>query len=276
MREIKIGNVSIGGGGLTLFAGPCVIEDAHLTMDIAVILKEITTKAGVPFVFKASYDKANRTSLCSFRGPGIKEGLKILAAIRAKIDVPILTDVHRFEDIPAVSEVCDIVQIPAFLCRQTDFVLDVARYAKVINIKKGQFLAPADVEKIIEKVESTGNKNIVITERGASFGYNNLVTDIRALPLMRAFGYPVVFDGTHSVQLPAACGNVSGGDRTMVPYLCRAAVAAGVDGVFLETHPEPSKALCDGANSIQLDNIYRLLTSLKMIDKIAKEVIANG
>lgn len=277
MNIIKIGDITMGGQHpFVLFAGPCVIEDEALTREIAAALREMTRSLNIPLVFKASYDKANRTSLNSFRGPGIEAGLAILARIRSDLNLPIITDVHRFEDIEAVSEICDVVQVPAFLCRQTDFVMEVARKAGVINIKKGQFLAPADVRHIIEKASAAGNENIIITERGASFGYNNLVTDVRAFPIMRAFGYPVVFDGTHSVQLPASCGNASGGDREMVPYLCRAAVAAGVDGIFLETHPRPEQARCDGQNSVHLSSLPRLLASLNKIDKITKGTMIYG
>ena len=271
VKTIKIGKVLIGGNlPFVLFAGPCVIENERFTREIALALIEITRIQKIPFVFKASYDKANRTSGDSYRGVGLKKGLDILAKIRDDYKVPVLTDVHRFEDITAVSSICDVVQVPAFLCRQTDFVMEVARQAKVVNIKKGQFLAPNDVEHIIKKVKAAGNENIIITERGASFGYNNLVTDMRALPIMRSFGEPVVFDGTHSVQLPAGNGNASGGDRQMVPYLCRSAVAAGVDGIFLETHPNPDKALCDGPNSVRLDSLMDALAVLKKIDVIVK------
>ncbi|MEI7591402.1 MAG: 3-deoxy-8-phosphooctulonate synthase [Deltaproteobacteria bacterium] len=277
MNKVAIGNILLGGATpFVLFAGPCVIENEQLTREIALVLKEITIAIDVPFVFKASYDKANRTAVTSYRGVGIKNGLDILAKIRSDYNIKILTDVHRFEDIRAVCEICDVVQVPAFLCRQTDFIIEVAKYAKAINIKKGQFMAPADVKHIISKAKAGGNNNVIITERGTSFGYNNLVTDMRAFPIMRSFGFPVVFDATHSVQLPASCGDVSGGEREMVPYLCRAAIGAGVDGIFLETHPDPDKALCDGANSIKLNEMASLLKTLKGIDAITKRVINNG
>jgi 2-dehydro-3-deoxyphosphooctonate aldolase (KDO 8-P synthase) len=224
----------------------------------------------IPFIFKASYDKANRTSIKAYRGPGLQDGLKILKNIKEKIGVPILSDVHRFEEIDAAAAVLDIMQVPAFLCRQTDFVVQIAKKAKIVNVKKGQFLAPWDIANIIEKIKAAGNEEIMITERGVSFGYNNLVFDVRALPIMRAMGYPVIFDATHSVQLPGGAGTASSGQRDMVPYLARAAVAAGVDGIFMEVHPDPEKALCDGANSLYLNTLEELLTSLKKIDETVK------
>ena len=263
--------VAIGGdGGFVLIAGPCVVEDLQGTRDIARYLKDLTEQLDIPFVFKASYDKANRTSAKSFRGPGMKEGLRILRGIREEFGIPVLSDVHRFEEINDAAEVLDIMQVPAFLCRQTDFIVEVARRAKVINIKKGQFLAPWDISNVIEKAESVGNRNIIITERGASFGYNNLVSDFRSIPVMRGMGYPVVYDGTHSVQLPGGAGTSSGGQREMVPYLTRAAIAVGVDGLFLEVHPDPDRALCDGPNSLRLDMLPGLLKTLKEIDRIVK------
>lgn len=272
MKQVKLNNFEIGGqSGFVLIAGPCVIENESAALEIAAFLKQLTSELKIPFVFKASYDKANRTSINSYRGPGLQSGLKILKNIKEKIGVPVLSDVHRFEEIEAAAAVLDIMQVPAFLCRQTDFVVEIARKAKIINVKKGQFLAPWDVENIIQKIKSTGHDNILITERGASFGYNNLVFDVRALPIMRAMGYPVVFDATHSVQLPGGAGTVSGGQREMVPYLARAAVAAGVDGLFMEVHPDPEKALCDGANSIYLRSLEKLLKSLKKIDETAKD-----
>ncbi|MDX9746464.1 MAG: 3-deoxy-8-phosphooctulonate synthase [Syntrophales bacterium] len=273
MEQVVINErVAIGGQreGIVLIAGPCVIEDQQSTRDTACYLKNLTEELGIPFVFKASYDKANRTSSDSFRGPGLTEGLRILKAIRDELKIPVLSDVHRFEEIGPASEVLDIVQIPAFLCRQTDFIVEVARQAKVINIKKGQFLAPRDIANVIAKAETTGNHKIIVTERGVSFGYNNLVSDFRSLPLMRALGYPVVYDGTHSVQLPGGTGKASGGEREMVPYLARAAVAVGVDGLFLEVHPNPDRALCDGPNSLQLETLPFLLKVLKEIDGIVK------
>jgi len=272
MKQIKLNNDVIGGdAGFALIAGPCVIENEASAMEIAAYLKELTSKLGIPYIFKASYDKANRTSINSYRGPGSLKGLEILKNVKEKIGVPILSDVHRFEEIESAASVLDVMQVPAFLCRQTDFVVEVARKAKIINVKKGQFLAPWDVRNIIEKVRETGNENILITERGASFGYNNLVFDVRSLPLMRAMGYPVVFDATHSVQLPGGMGNASGGQRDMVQFLSRAAVAAGVDGIFMEVHPDPEKALCDGPNSLYLSSLEELLTTLKKIDAIVKK-----
>ncbi len=273
MKQVTLNNFTIGDQtGFVLIAGPCVLENEAAAMEIASYLKELTTKLQIPFIFKASYDKANRTSVHSYRGPGVQDGLKILKNIKEKIGVPVLSDVHRFEEMDAAAEVLDIMQVPAFLCRQTDFVVEIAKKAKIVNVKKGQFLAPGDVVNIIEKIKSAGNENILITERGASFGYNNLVFDVRALPIMRAMGYPVIFDATHSVQLPGGAGTASGGERQMVPYLARAAVAAGVDGIFMEVHPDPEKALCDGANSLYLNSLEELLTTLKKIDEITKKI----
>jgi 2-dehydro-3-deoxyphosphooctonate aldolase (KDO 8-P synthase) len=272
MERIVINErVAMGAnGGFVLIAGPCVVEDEQGTHEIARYLKALTGELEIPFIFKASYDKANRTSGNSFRGPGLTEGLRILKEIRDEFEIPVLSDVHRFEEIGPAAEVLDVMQVPAFLCRQTDFIVEVARKAKVINIKKGQFLAPWDISNVIEKAQSAGNKNIIITERGVSFGYNNLVSDFRSLPLMRALGYPVIYDGTHSVQLPGGSGTSSGGQREMVPCLTRAAVAVGVDGLFLEVHPDPDRALCDGPNSLRLDTLPGLLKTLKDIDRIVK------
>ncbi len=271
MRQISLGDMVIGGDApFVLIAGPCVIEDGVKTERIARYLKNLARELDVPLIFKASYDKANRSSIHSFRGPGLKEGLDILRGIREGLSVPVLSDVHRFEEIEDASKVLDIMQIPAFLCRQTDFVMEVARVAGIINIKKGQFIAPWDVSNIVDKVVSSGNKNILITERGASFGYNNLVADMRSLPILREMGYPVVFDATHSVQLPGGAGDSSGGNREMAVYLARAAVATGVDGLFLEVHPDPECARCDGPNSLYLDSLPALLGLLKEIDKIVK------
>jgi 2-dehydro-3-deoxyphosphooctonate aldolase (KDO 8-P synthase) len=272
MKYVQLDGDLIGGGkGFVLIAGPCVIETESSALEIADFLKALTSKWGIPFIFKASYDKANRTSIHSYRGPGCEKGLAILKRVKEKIGVPVLSDVHRFEEIEPASTVLDVMQVPAFLCRQTDFVMEVARKAKVINVKKGQFLAPWDVRNIVEKIKDAGNENILITERGASFGYNNLVFDVRALPIMRAMGYPVIFDATHSVQLPGGMGNASGGQREMVPFLARAAVAAGVDGIFMEVHPDPEKALCDGPNSLSLNSLEGLLSMLKRIDETVKQ-----
>ena len=272
MKTIKIENVKIGGNApFVLIAGPCVIEDEKTTLAIASKLKSLTNKLNIPFVFKASYDKANRTSIKSYRGPGIKKGLPVLAKVKKRFHLPVLTDVHCKEDVKEVAKVADIIQIPAFLCRQTDLVLEVAKTGKNINIKKGQFLAPWDVKQIIDKAASTGNKNITITERGASFGYNNLVVDFRAIPLIRQMGCPVIFDATHSVQIPGGLGSASGGQREMVEYLARAAVAVGVDGIFMEVHSNPAKALCDGPNSLSLKNLHALLKQLKEVDRVVKK-----
>lgn len=272
MRQIILNDMVIGDGApFVLIAGPCVIEEEETTRGIALFLKNITSQLKIPFIFKASYDKANRTSVDSFRGPGIKKGLQILAAIKKDLGVHILSDVHRFEEIKPAAEVIDVIQVPAFLCRQTDFVIEVARNARIVNIKKGQFLAPWDVKNILVKASSTGNENIMITERGATFGYNNLVADYRSLPILREMGYPVIFDATHSVQLPGGMGTASGGQNDMVPYLSRAAVAVGVDGLFLEVHPNPECAKCDGPNSVRLDSLSNLLRTLMEIDGIIKE-----
>lgn len=277
MRKVNVGGIEIGGGEpFVLIAGPCVIEGEKVTRRVAARLKEITSELGIPLIFKSSYDKANRTSLRSFRGPGLDRGLKILQAIREEIGIPVLSDVHRFEEIERASEVLDVAQIPAFLCRQTDFVLELARHARVVNIKKGQFLAPWDVQNVVRKVESTGNRNILITERGASFGYNNLVSDMRSIPILRSMGYPVVFDATHSVQLPGGAGEASGGERAMAVFLARAAAAVGVDALFMEVHPDPDRARCDGPNSLALDTLRDLLVTLKGIDGLVKNDMRKG
>jgi 2-dehydro-3-deoxyphosphooctonate aldolase (KDO 8-P synthase) len=276
MRQIILDDMVIGGGApFILIAGPCVIEDEETTRETAIFLKDITDRLKLPFIFKASYDKANRTSMNSFRGPGMAKGLRILSDIKKDLGIKILSDVHRFEEIGPASEILDVMQVPAFLCRQTDFIIEVARRARVVNIKKGQFLAPWDVTNILLKASSTGNENIMVTERGATFGYNNLVVDYRSLPLMREMGYPVIFDATHSVQLPGGMGTASGGQNDMVPHLSRAAVAVGVDGIFLEVHREPEYAKCDGPNSVRLDSLYDLLSTLMQIDGIIKKMKAE-
>ncbi len=272
MKKVNVGGIKVGGGEpFVLIAGPCVIESEKLARRVAGSLKEMTGELGIPFIFKSSYDKANRTSIRSFRGPGLDRGLKILGAIRKEFGIPVLSDVHRFEEIEKAAAVLDVAQIPAFLCRQTDFVMELARHAKVVNVKKGQFLAPWDVENVVRKVESAGNRNILITERGASFGYNNLVSDMRSIPILRRMGYPVVFDATHSVQLPGGAGEASGGERAMAVFLARAAVAVGVDALFLEVHPNPDRARCDGPNSLALDSLRDLLVTLKGIDGLVKK-----
>lgn len=255
-----------------LIAGPCVVESEQLQIDTAGTLKEITTELGIPFIFKSSYDKANRSSGKSFRGPGMQEGLRILSEVRRQLGVPVLTDVHTEQEIPEVASVVDVLQTPAFLCRQTDFIYAVARAGKPVNIKKGQFLAPADMKNVVDKArEASGADNILVCERGASFGYNNLVSDMRSLAIMRNTGCPVVFDATHSVQLPGGQGTSSGGQREFVPVLARAAVAAGISGVFMETHPDPSKALSDGPNAWPLHMMKALLAILKQVDILVKK-----
>jgi len=271
VRQIVLRDMVIGGDApLVMISGPCVIEDGVKTEKIARYLKDLAGELDIPFIFKASYDKANRTSISSFRGPGLEEGLDILRGIREGLGVPVLSDVHRFEEIEDASKVLDIMQIPAFLCRQTDFLIAVARAAGIVNVKKGQFVAPWDVSNIVDKITSTGNNNVLITERGVDFGYNNLVADMRSLPILRKMGYPVIFDATHSVQLPGGAGGASGGDREMAVYLARAAVATGIDGLFLEVHPDPECALCDGPNSLYLDSLPSFLEMLKKIDGIVK------
>jgi len=253
-----------------LIAGPCVIESEALVMEVAGRMRELTRELGIPYVFKASYDKANRSSKGSFRGPGIEEGLRILAQVRRELGVPVLTDVHEDTPLAEVASVVDVLQTPAFLCRQTNFIVNTAAQGKPVNIKKGQFLSPWEMRNVVEKARSTGNGQIMVCERGFSFGYNNLVADMRSLAVMRETGCPVVFDATHSVQLPGGQGSASGGQREFVPVLARAAVAAGVSGVFMETHPDPSKALSDGPNAWPLDRMRALLTVMKEIDAAVK------
>jgi 2-dehydro-3-deoxyphosphooctonate aldolase (KDO 8-P synthase) len=269
MQQIKIDNLTIGRGSpLVLISGPCVIEDYETTRRIAAQLKETTDRLEMPFIFKASFDKANRTSVDAFRGPGLTEGLRVLQEIKKEFGIPILSDVHRICEIPAAARVLDIIQVPAFLCRQTDVIVEVAKSGKPVNIKKGQFLAPWDIANVVAKVTSAGNRRILITERGTMFGYNNLVVDFRGFMIMRQTGYPVIFDATHSVQLPGGAGNSSAGQREYAPMLARAAVAAGVDGVFMEVHTNPEQALCDGPNSLKLDTLYKLLARLKTIHNL--------
>ena len=266
VKPINIDNLIIGGGSpLVLISGPCVIEDYETTREIAAHLKDTTDKLEMPFIFKASFDKANRTSITAFRGPGLTEGLRVLKEIKKEFGIPILSDVHRICEIPAAAGVLDIIQIPAFLCRQTDVIVQVAKSGRPVNIKKGQFMAPWDMANVVEKITSAGNRRILITERGTMFGYNNLVVDFRGFMIMRQTGYPVIFAATHSVQLPGGAGKSSGGQRDYAPMLARAAVAAGVDGVFMEVHTNPEQALCDGPNSLKLDTIYNLLSRLKTI-----------
>jgi 2-dehydro-3-deoxyphosphooctonate aldolase (KDO 8-P synthase) len=256
---------------LFLLAGPCVIESPELTLEIAGRLKEITGRLGVPFVFKASFDKANRSSGASYRGPGLEGGLDVLARVRSEIGVPVLTDVHEDTPLDEVAEVVDVLQTPAFLCRQTNFIIGVSSQGKPVNIKKGQFLSTWEMQNVVDKARSTGNTQIMVCERGFSFGYNNLVSDMRSLAVMRSTGCPVVFDATHSVQLPGGRGDASGGQREFVPVLARAAVAAGVAGVFMETHPEPAKAKSDGPNAWPLERMAPLLTTLVELDLAVKK-----
>ena len=255
---------------LFLIAGPCVVESPQLTQDVAGALKEITGALGIPFVFKASYDKANRSSRKSFRGPGMEQGLKVLADVKRQHGVPVLTDVHEDTPLGEVAAVVDVLQTPAFLVRQTNFIVNACSQGKPVNIKKGQFLSPWEMSNVVEKARSTGNADIMVCERGFSFGYNNLVSDMRALSVMRGFGAPVVFDATHSVQLPGGKGTASGGQREFVPVLARAAVAAGVSGIFMETHPDPDKALSDGPNAWPLPRMKELLSLLVELDRSVK------
>ena len=268
MRQISVKNIKIGDKNpLALIAGPCVIESERLCLETAKRIKEIAAKYDFPYIFKSSFDKANRLSIDSYRGPGIKKGLEVLNKVKQQLKVPILSDVHCQKDLAEAAKVLDIIQIPAFLSRQTDIVVAAAKTGRAINIKKGQFLAPWDILPIIKKIESTGNKSILITERGVCFGYNNLVSDLRSLGIMREFGYPVIYDATHSVQLPGAKTKSSGCQRQFVAGLSRAAVAFGCDGLFLEVHPEPDRAPCDGPNMINLAQLERLLKQIKRIEK---------
>ena len=254
-----------------LIAGPCVIESESHCFQIASRLKKITQALGVPFIFKASYDKANRTSLTSYRGPGISQGLKILARVRKELDLPILSDVHEVSQVNLAGEVLDVLQIPAYLSRQTDLIVSAATTGKIVNIKKGQFMAPKDVAHAVEKAKSTGNRKVLVTERGTSFGYNNLVVDFKSLPLMRDLGVPVIFDATHSVQLPGGAGEASSGESSFIPYLARAAVAVGVDGLFLEVHQDPENALSDGSNSLRIELLEDMLLCLQRLDLLTKK-----
>jgi 2-dehydro-3-deoxyphosphooctonate aldolase (KDO 8-P synthase) len=265
VRQIKAGGVAFGGKKLVFIAGPCVIESVEGTMDLAARLVKLAEELDVPLVFKASFDKANRTSADSYRGPGLAEGLAVLREVRDRFRVPVLTDIHEPGQAAAAAEVADILQIPAFLCRQTDLVAAAAETGKTVNVKKGQFLAPEDMANVIDKIRGAGNDRIILTERGASFGYHNLVADMRSLLIMREFGYPVVFDATHSVQRPGGAGKMSGGDGRWAPALARAAVATGVDGVFMETHVNPAEALSDKANAVAFKDLKRLWRTLLAI-----------
>lgn len=270
-KKVTVAGLEIGQGRpLVVIAGPCVIESRESALRHASFLKGVADRVGLSFIYKSSYDKANRTSLASYRGPGIEKGLEILAEVKKRIGVPVLTDIHEKEQVAPAGEVVDILQIPAFLCRQTDFVLAVARSGKAVNIKKGQFLAPWDVRNVVEKIVSTGNDQVMVTERGVCFGYNNLVSDMRSLVVMQELGYPVVLDATHSLQLPGGLGKVSGGERRFIPALARAGVAVGIDALFMEVHEDPDRALSDGPNSLPLKDVEELLKVVKEIDGIVK------
>jgi 2-dehydro-3-deoxyphosphooctonate aldolase (KDO 8-P synthase) len=270
MKTIRVGKFILGGQGRPLFviAGPCVIENEAMVLRTAAKLAEICEDLAIPFIFKCSFDKANRTAGDSFRGPGLKRGLAILAKVKKRLGVPVLTDVHEIAQCKPASEVCDVLQIPAFLCRQTDLIQAAARTGRCVNVKKGQFLAPSDMRNAIQKITAVGGRSILLTERGSSFGYNNLVADMRSLPIMREFGWPVVFDATHSVQSPGGGGKFTSGDRRMAPVLARAAVAAGCDGVFFEAHPNPDRALSDAANQLPLSEVGPLLEILCNIQSV--------
>jgi 2-dehydro-3-deoxyphosphooctonate aldolase (KDO 8-P synthase) len=271
VRAVSIGGFAVGGGHpFALIAGPCVIESAAHALDVAGALKEIASRCGVPLVFKASYDKANRTSRGSFRGPGLENGLRTLADVKARTGLPILTDIHEPGHAPAAAEVVDVLQIPAFLCRQTDLLTAAARTGKVVNVKKGQFLAPQDMRHVIQKITAEGNESVLVTERGVSFGYNNLVVDVRAFPILRSFGYPVVFDVTHSLQLPGAGDGVTAGLAEYIDPLASAGIAAGVDAVFMEVHEEPSRAKSDAGNALRLDALEPLLRKLTRIERAVR------
>ncbi|MBP2649999.1 MAG: 2-dehydro-3-deoxyphosphooctonate aldolase [Firmicutes bacterium] len=272
MNAVTVQNISIGKKNpLVLIAGPCVIESPERTLKIGQAVKEIADRLGIPYIFKASYDKANRSSFKSFRGPGIEDGLAILAKIKEELKVPVLSDIHSIEQVDPAASVLDVMQIPAFLCRQTDLVYKAATTQKPVNVKKGQFLSPNDMKNVIQKIREAGNENILLTERGATFGYNNLVVDMRSLPIMRSFGFPVVFDATHSVQLPGGAGTTSSGQREYVEYLTRAAVAAGVDALFMEVHDNPAEALSDGPNMLYLEQIEPLLKDVLAIDAVVRK-----
>ncbi len=267
---MQLGPISIGGGSLVLIAGPCVIESRTHALQLAASIRDVARRCGLPFIFKASFDKANRTSVRSFRGPGLDEGLRVLAAVKAEVGVPVLTDIHEPGQAAAAAEVADVLQIPAFLCRQTDLLVAAARTGRAVNIKKGQFLAPQDMRYAVEKVVSAGNPRVLVTERGVGFGYHNLVVDMRAFPILRALGHPVVFDVTHSLQLPGGGDGVTAGQAEFIEPLAAAGVAAGVDGVFLEVHEEPARAKSDAQNALRLDRLEPLLARLSRIAAAAR------
>ena len=273
-KQVRIGKLALGGGApLLLVAGPCVIESEDHLLRIGEAIRAVCETCRVPFVLKSSYDKANRSSGRSFRGPGLQEGLRILERVKAKLDVPVISDVHEVSQVSAAAEVLDILQIPAFLCRQTDLLAAAARSGKPVNVKKGQFLSPWDADNIVQKLRAAGSKAIMLTERGTSFGYNNLVVDIRSLPVMRSFGYPVLFDVTHSLQLPGGAGDASEGQSQFIPYIARAAVAAGVDGLFMEVHPDPASAPSDGPTMLRLDALPGLLNQLLQVQRAVAQYI---
>ena len=271
VKPFTVGSVEVGGGELFLIAGPCLVESEAHAVKMAHAIRAITERAGVPYIFKSSYDKANRTSINAHRGFGIEEGLRILGRVRSDAGVAVLTDVHEAGQVPAAAEVADVLQIPAFLSRQTDLIVEAARSGRAVNIKKGQFLAPHDMKNAIEKVTSQGNERVLLTERGSSFGYNNLVVDFRGLPVMRDLGYPVVYDVTHSLQRPGGLGTSTGGDSQYIEYMARAGVACGVDGVFMEVHDNPAAALSDGPNSLPLERLEPLLEKLKAIHQLVRD-----
>ncbi|MCA1766614.1 MAG: 3-deoxy-8-phosphooctulonate synthase [Desulfobulbaceae bacterium] len=278
MDIVKVkGFFEVGPGRpFLLIAGPCVLESEEMAMEVAGTLKEICARLGMSYVFKTSFDKANRTSLDSFRGPGIDKGLEIMARVRKKVGVPIISDIHGVDQVEQAAEVLDIIQIPAFLCRQTDLLVAVGKSGKPVSLKKGQFLSPWDMKHAVSKIKWSGNRNLLLTERGAMLGYNNLVVDMRSFPVMRSMGCPVIYDATHSVQLPGGAGGSSGGQREFIPFLARAAVAAGIDGLFMEVHPDPDNSLCDGPNSWPLDEMEPFLESIMAIHRAAKPYVGVG
>lgn len=271
IKRIKLRDFEIGGDKLTILAGPCAIESQEILDETADYLKQVTKELDINYVFKSSFDKANRSSITSFRGPGMEKGLEMLNLVKSKYDLPIVTDIHTPDQAEPVAKVADILQIPAFLCRQTDLLVAAAKTGKIVNIKKGQFLAPAQMGSLVKKVEDSGNTNIMLTDRGSSFGYNNLIVDFRGIPIMQEFGYPVVFDATHSVQLPGANGTSSGGDRRFVPTLAKSAMAAGANVLFFEVHPNPDKALCDGANMLALKDVKDVFSICKEIFEVVRK-----
>lgn len=277
VKSVVIGNTTVGGDGkLFVMAGPCVIEDPDRILKIGQEMKRICEKLGVTYIFKASYDKANRSSYKSFRGPGLVEGLKILKEVKKELQVPIISDVHSIEQIEPAADVLDVLQIPAFLCRQTDLLEAAAKTGKCVSVKKGQFMAPSDMKNVLEKMSHLGNENLMLTERGFSLGYHNLVVDMRSFPIMRSFGYPVVFDATHSVQLPGGAGTSSSGQRQYIGNLARAAAGAGIDGVFMEVHDNPAEALCDGPNMLYLSQVENVLRDMIAVNEITQKSISTA